>query len=153
MSSFFFIPADKGKLVAIGTPGRHGFCEIVLAHTLWRSIGPVHYIQSIQYGESQFLSVRTRNGIADLCRQLVTGILNGIVEIQAGTHFQFNVHAEGNFLWCCTFLHGELPDFSSIRGNEEFTVRRKTHARQNTKWSDAFLFVALHGIGQPTLFA
>ena len=103
VTAVLLTPGYKRDLFTIGTPCGHGFREVETGHTFRRAVGEVHYVQPVQHGEGELLSIRAGCSIADLCGQGRTGIFNGVIKIEAGSHLQGHIGLKWNLRCLATF--------------------------------------------------
>ena len=133
---------------ALWIPGRHGFCKLIFGDSFWSPIRVVHYIQSVEYGECQFLPIWRRYGITNLVGQLVRAVFDGVVEVQARAHGYVDVCLERD-LCGCSAIYRHLPDFASIGCHYKLAVWCKGHRREYALRGDGLLLVTLYRVGQP----
>ncbi len=111
---------------------------------------PPHDVQAVERRESEPAAVGGGHGVADLADGEGRGVLDGVLELDLGSHRELLPHPERD-LDRVSPVDGKSPDPASVGGQDLSRVRCEVHPGQHVAIGDRLLVVALDGIAEPAL--
>ena len=146
------IAPERHDPVTRGGPGRIVLGVFRVGETAGFGAVGARDPEAIQRRERDPRAVGRGHRVADLADGEGRGVLDGVVELDAGAELQIVADPEGDLLGAAVD-DVQLPDLPTVAGHQMARVGGEGHAGQHIEGGARLLVVVLDGIGEPALVA